>query len=140
MIIIPPLSKWKDLSAKLIQSDTQLALINKNWGKSGNRRINWKYQKGIDRKKKHQANVVNNDVEVLELIQKMIPTFTHMKGKIPYTNLKSAIWIERQVIKIRLFFFFQPFKNPNQNKSKQPELYRKGLAADYFISSVNAVN
>ena len=32
-LIIIPLSKWKDLPAKLIQSDTQLASINKNWGR-----------------------------------------------------------------------------------------------------------
>ena len=42
LIIIPPLSKWKDLSAKLIQSDTQLASINKNWERVANWRTNWK--------------------------------------------------------------------------------------------------
>jgi hypothetical protein len=73
--------------------------------------------------KKHQVNVVNNDVEAGELIQKLIPAgatiytagsttlnkigfVDYMKGEIPYTNLKSAIFEERQVFKIELFFFF----------------------------------
>eukprot|EP01091_Cochliopodium_minus_P013107 TRINITY_DN412_c1_g1_i2.p1 TRINITY_DN412_c1_g1~~TRINITY_DN412_c1_g1_i2.p1 ORF type:complete len:371 (-),score=95.61 TRINITY_DN412_c1_g1_i2:18-1130(-) len=132
--LFPQSNENQDLSSNgLFKSDSQLSSVNKNWGNpSGEKEI--EITKKSLEEKKHKVNVVSSEQEALELIKKVIPSGSsvysagsttlseigfvdYLKGETPYNNIKSSILSE---------------KDPK----KQQELYRQGMFADYFVSSI----
>eukprot|EP01091_Cochliopodium_minus_P020078 TRINITY_DN8656_c0_g2_i1.p1 TRINITY_DN8656_c0_g2~~TRINITY_DN8656_c0_g2_i1.p1 ORF type:complete len:241 (-),score=77.46 TRINITY_DN8656_c0_g2_i1:66-746(-) len=127
-----------DLSSKgLFLSDDQLSNVNKNWGNIANENDIETTKKSL-LEKKHKVDVVSSETEAVELLKKTIPNgasiytagsttlseigfIDYLKGENPYVNLKNAVFAER-------------------DPQKQGELYRKGMGADYFISSITAVS
>ena len=122
---------------QLFEIDEQLKKVDRKWGNEATESSIENTKKAL-LEKKHHVDIVSSESEAMELLKKLIPSgasiytagsttlsqigfVDYLKGETPYVNLKAAVFQE---------------KDPQ----KQPALYRKGMTADYFISSVDAVS